>query len=124
MYSSRAVGQSQPSGTLPAGRSFSGRSEQQQAHRKLARSDAFFALGIFIDDGVEAGTVQATRLAEADVLAGDVLQFQRDVFEHVAEPGALVLVHAADESAGRLVGAAVLGEAGQRRHQAVDESLA
>src|SRR6185436_17189277 len=50
-----------------------GQERAEQAHRKLARSDALFALGIFIDDGVEAGTVHATRLAEADVLAGDVL---------------------------------------------------
>ncbi len=64
------------------------------------------------------------RLAEGDVLAGDVLQLDRDVLEHVAEPGALVLVHAADEAAGLAIRAAVLGEAGQGRDQPVDEAFA
>ena len=96
----------------------------QEAHRELAGGDAFLALGVFIDDRVEPRLVEAARLAERDVLAGDVLQFERDVLEHMSEPGALVLVHAADEAAGFAVGTAVLGEAGQGRDQAVDEILA
>ena len=43
------------------------------------------------------------------------------MLEHVAEPGALVLVHPPDEPARLLVGATVLGEAGQRLDEAVDE---
>ncbi len=101
-----------------------GQQRAQQAQRQLAGRDAFLALGVFIDDGVEARAIQAARLAEGDVLAGDVLQLERHVLEHVAEPGALVLVHAADETAGLAIGAAVLGEAGQGRDQAVDEALA
>ncbi len=124
MYSSRAVGQSQPSGTEPAGRSLSGSSEHRRRERQFARGNAFLALGIFIDDGIEPRAIHAPGLAEGDVLAGDVLQLERHVLEHVAEPGALVLVHAADEAAGFAVGTAVLGEAGQCRNQAVDETLA
>ena len=108
-------------GHAAGGPEFLRQQRAEEAQRELARGDAFLALGVFIDDGIEAGLVEAARLAEGDVLARDVLQFERDVLEHVAEPGALVLVHAADETARRLVGAAVLGEAGQRGDQAVDE---
>ena len=101
-----------------------GQQRAQQAERQFARGNAFLALGILIDDGIEPRAIHAPGLAEGDVLAGDVLQLERHVLEHVAEPGALVLVHAADEAAGFAVGTAVLGEAGQCRNQAVDETLA
>ena len=63
----------------------------------------------------------AARLAEGDFLARDVLQLDGDVLEHVAQPGAFVLAHAAEEAAGFAVRAAVLGQARQRGGQRIDE---
>src|SRR3546814_2944537 len=60
-------------------------------------------------------------VCSSDRLAGDVLQFDRDVLEHVTEPGALVLAHAPDEAARLAVRAAVVGETGQRRDQSSEE---
>ena len=97
-----------------------GQQRAQQPQAELAGGDAFVALRVFVDDGVDAGLAGAARLAERDFLARDVLQLDGDVLEHVAEPRALVLAHAPQESAGLAVRAAVLGEAGQRRGQAVD----
>jgi hypothetical protein len=101
-----------------------GQQRAQQSHRQFAGRDAFLAFRVLVHHGVEAGLVEAARLAEGDVFTGDVLQLERHVFEHVTEPGAFVLVHAADETAGLLVGAAVLGKAGQGLDQAADEGLA
>ena len=101
-----------------------GQQREEQAHGELAGGDAFLALGVLVDDGVEARPVEAARLAERDVLAGDVLQLEGDVLEHVPEPGALVLVHATDEAARLAVGAAVLGEAGEGGDEPVHEFLA
>ena len=120
MKSSRASGQLQPSGTEPAGRSDVGQQRAQQPQAEVAGRDAFVALRVFVDDGVDARLVGAARLAERDFLAGDVLQLDRDVLEHVAEPRAFVLAHAPEESAGLAVRAAVLGQSGQRGGQAID----
>ena len=46
------------------------------------------------------------------------------MLEHVAEPGAVALAHAADEAARLAVGAAVLGEPRERRRERVDEGAA
>ena len=90
----------------------------EQAQGQFAGFDAFFALRIFVHDRIHAGlAVDAARLAEGDVFAGDVLQFDGDVFEHMAQPGAVAFVHAADEAAGLAVGTAMLGQAGQGRDQ-------
>ena len=100
-----------------------GQQRAQQAQRQFARGDAFLTLGVFVDDGVDArSAVDAAGLAEGDVLAGDVLEFDRNVFQHVAQPGAFALAHAAQEAAGLAVGTAVLGQAWHRGHQAVDEA--
>src|SRR6202011_2511217 len=58
---------------------------------------------------------------EGNRFAGDVLQLDRDVLEHVAEPGALTLAHAAEKAARLTVGAAVLGKPGERRGQRIYE---
>ena len=59
------------------------------------------------------GLPGAARLAEGDFLARHVLQLDRDVLEHMAQPGAFVFAHPAQEAAGLAIGAAVLGQAGQ-----------
>ena len=101
-----------------------GQQRAQQPQRQFAGGDAFVALRVFVDDRVDARRAGAARLAERDVLAGDVLQFDRDVLEHVAEPGAFVLAHAAEEAARLAIRAAVLGEAGQGGGEPVDERAA
>ena len=55
---------------------------------------------------------------------GDGLQFQDHVFQHVSQPGALVLAHAAQKTARGVVGTSVLGEAGQGLDQPVDKFIA
>ena len=94
----------------------------QHDQEEFARRNAFLALRVFVDDRIHARLVHAARLAERDVLTRDVLQFDRDVFEHVPQPGALAFAHAPDESAWLAVRAAVLFETGQGGHEAVDET--
>src|SRR4249919_4012788 len=48
--------------------------------------------------------VDPAGLAEGHVFAGDVLKFDRNVFEHVPEPGTLAFAHAPHEAAGFAVG--------------------
>src|SRR5690606_3903213 len=81
------------------------------------------ALLVLVDHGVHARAVlaDAAGATEGHVLAGDVLQFDGHVFEHMAQPGALALAHPADEAARGLVGTAMLGQPRQRLDQAVDE---
>ena len=52
-----------------------------------------------------------------------MLEFDDDVFEHVAEPGPFVLGHPADEPAGLAVRAPVLLQAGEPLHEGVHEVL-
>jgi hypothetical protein len=88
---------------------------------ELPRGDPFVALRVLVHDGVHALRVGAAGLAEGHVLARDVLEFDRDVFEHVAQPGTLALTQAPDQSARLPVRASVLRERGQRRDQRIDE---
>ena len=120
MKSSRASGQFQPSGTEPGGRSDSGSNEHSSRSAKLTGGDAFIALRVFVDDGVDTGLARAARLAERDFFTRDVLQLDRHVLEHVAEPGAFIFAHAPEEAAGHAVRAAVLGQAGQGRRESID----
>jgi hypothetical protein len=60
------------------------------------------------------------RLAEATGHAGQVLQFERDVFEHVGRPGALL--HPPQEPAGLAIAAAVLAQRWQQSRQALVET--
>jgi hypothetical protein len=92
----------------------------QQPQRQFAGLDAFVALRVLVHHRVDARSVGAARLAEGDVLAGDVLQFDGHVLEDMPEPGAVGLAHAPDETARLAVRAAVLLQARKRGHQAVD----
>ncbi len=95
----------------------------QQAQRELAGLDAFLALGVFVDHRIHAGTIiDAAGLAEGHVLAGHVLQLDRDVLHDVTEPGALVFLHAPDQPARRAVRAAVFVQTGHRLDQGIDEA--
>ncbi len=69
-----------------------------------------------------ARQVVAARLAVADRRAGEALELDRHVLQHVAEPGPLLLGHAAHEAARLAVGAGVLAQRGDRRQQRVDEA--
>jgi hypothetical protein len=101
-----------------------GQQRAQQPQREFAGSYAFVTLRVLIDDRVDARGAGAAGLAEGDVLTCDVLQFDRDVFEHVAEPGAFVFAHAAKKSARLAIRAAVFGEARERSRKSVDERAA
>ncbi len=117
MNSSRASAQAPTLGYAARGAQLLGQQRAEQAQAELAGGDAFVALRVLVDDRVHPGRARAARLAEGDRFAGDVLQLDRHVLEHVAEPGALALAHAAEEAARLAVRAAVLGEPGQRVSQ-------
>ncbi len=51
------VGQSQSSGTAARGPELGRQQRAQQAQRELAGGDAFLALGVLVDDGVDAAAV-------------------------------------------------------------------
>ena len=56
----------------------------QQPQAQLTRGDALVALRVLVDNGVQAGRTAAARLAESDILARHVLQFDGHVLEHMA----------------------------------------
>jgi hypothetical protein len=98
----RACPSSQSGGVTDAGPP--GSSEVESFQREFAGGDALLLLRVFVHHRIHARSLvaDAAGAAEGDVLAGDVLQLDRDMFEHVPEPGAFVLAHAADETAGSL----------------------
>jgi hypothetical protein len=80
--------------------------------------------GHFLVPGAHDDLVDATRrrfpcLAEAAVHAGQVLQFERHVFEYVRRPGAFL--DAPQKAAGLAVAAAVLAQRGQQSRQSLVE---
>ena len=93
----------------------------QQSYSEFARCDAFVALRVLVDHGVETGRTGTARFAEGDLFARDILQLDCDVFQNVTEPGSVVFAHAPQESAGHLVGTAMFGKTGQRLRQGIDE---
>ena len=90
----------------------------------IARSPAVMP-GLFdpvaVDDLVDPGGIGVDGLAEPDLHAGDELQLQREVLDHVTEQRALA--HALDEAAALVLRAAVLLEAGDELEQGVGEAL-
>src|SRR3984885_3820386 len=99
-----------------------GQQRTQQPQPEIARCDALVALRVFINDGIDPRRTAAAGLAEGDFLARHVLQFDGDVLQNVAKPGAFVFAHAPNKAPGFLVRAAVFGEAGQGGGQSVDET--
>ncbi len=95
---------------------------EQQAQTELAGGDALVALRVLVDHRVDPGTPGAARLAEGHFLAGDVLQLDGDVLEHVAEPGTIALAHAPQQPPRLAVGAAVLSQARERGRERIDEA--
>ena len=93
------------------------------AQAELAGGDPHALFEKAVDDVILAARqVVAPRLAVGDAGAGQALELDRHVLEDVAEPGALVLGHAAHEAAGRVVRAGVLGERRDEREEPVDEA--
>ena len=90
-----------------------GQQRTQQPQPKIAGRDAFVALRIFVHHGINTRCSGAARLAECDLLAGDILQLNGDVFENMPQPGTLILPHAAKKAAGFAIGTAMLREAWQ-----------
>ena len=90
----------------------------------MSAVEADATLQVFVDDVVMTRRVGGSRFAESDLAAGHVLQFDGDVLEHVAEPGALVFRQTPHEAARFAVRASVFLEAGQRLQQRIVEPLA
>src|SRR5262249_20090461 len=111
-------------GYAPRGTQLRRQQRTQQAQPQLTGGNALITLHILVDHGVDAGHRRAARLAEGHRLAGNVLQLDRHVLEHVPEPGALALAHAAQEAAGLGIGAAMLGESRECLGECTDEPLA
>ena len=101
-----------------------GQERVDEPDRELRRLEPFVLVLVLEDHVVDARLVGAARLAEGDPYSCDVLQFDRDMLEHMPEPGALVLGHAADEATRLAVRTAVLVQPGQSGEQAVDERAA
>ncbi len=84
-----------------------------------------FAYALFFElehHVVDADGSGASGLAENDVGAGEVLELDGDVLEHVAEPGAAVLREPTYETARALVGARVGAQGGHGLEKTVDEA--
>src|SRR3546814_15102385 len=88
----------------------------EQPQRQFAGADADFLLLVLVDDRIHARTVlgDAAGLADVDVFAGHVLQLDRHVLEHVTQPGALALAHAADDAPPIAVPTSMFGQARRR----------
>ncbi len=56
----------------------------QQLESQIAGCDAFITLRILIDHGIDARRAGAARFAEGDLLAGNILQLDGDVFEDMS----------------------------------------
>ena len=85
--------------------------QRRAAHHAIARAEGHFVDAMFAD---------GARLAETGLHARQVLQFEDNVFEDVAGPGAAV--QALDEAAALAHAAAVLDQAGQHGSQAVGKA--
>src|SRR5882757_8194737 len=112
MNSSRASCQFHPSGTVPAGRIAAG------------SRDAFVALRVFVDNGIDAGTAGAAGLAERDLLAGNILKFDGDVLENMPEPRTLIFAHASKETSRLPIGTSMFDQTGQCFRQGIDKFAA
>ena len=88
--------------------------------RDLAGLDADCLLAVLVDDVVVAVLAGASRLAVADVGAGEVLELEGDVLGDVAGPGAFL--EPRDEAAAAAEGAGVVLEARQEVDQGVGEA--
>ena len=94
----------------------------EQADGQLAGGEADPLVGVGVDDVVDpAAALDLTGLAPAQVVAGLLLQLQRDVLGDVAEPGALV--QPVDEAAGDPARAGVPGQPRQQLEQPVGEAV-
>ena len=93
-----------------------------QADRQLSGGQADPLVAVGVDHVVDAAAaLDLPGLAPAQVVAGLLLQLQRDVLGDVAEPGALV--HPLEEAAGHAARAGVPGQARQQLLQAGREPV-
>src|SRR5210317_1862361 len=96
----------------------------QQVDAEPAGFPADLRVAVLEHNVVLSGLIfDGPRTTEADMETGRALQFEDDVFEHMTEPGALVLSHAAHESPRGVIRTGVLAESGERRHQSVNEPV-
>ena len=67
--------------------------------REIARRDPDIFLLVLEDDVVDAAFTGSAGFAARDLRAGEILQFEGDMLEHMTHPGSFA--HALKESAGR-----------------------
>ncbi len=79
---------------------------------------------VFVDNGIDTGRAGAARLAEGDLLPGNILQFDGDVLEDVPEPRTLILAHSPKKTSRLPIGASMFDQTGQRRRQGIDKLAA
>ena len=94
---------------------------EQERSGQSAGGEADLAVVVFVDDVVFALRSGSARPAEGDVLSGHVLELDRDVFQDVPQPRALVLGETADESSGLTIGTPVLPETREGFEEMFDE---
>ena len=92
----------------------------EQALGKTTGGEADVLLPVLVDDVVAAALAAAAGLAAGDLGAGKFLEFEGDVLEDVAHPGALA--HALEEAARFAEGAGVVVEAGDEFGEAFVEA--
>ncbi len=66
----------------------------------------------------------AARLAEGDLLAGNILKFDGDVLEDMPEPRPVIFAHASNETSRLPIRASMVDQTGQRRRQGIDKFAA
>ena len=101
-----------------------GQQRVQQVERDVGRLDAHVLLLVLEHHVVHARARRFPRLAERHLHARDVLELDRDVLQHMPEPGAFILRHPPDKPARHAVRAPVLVQPRQRLEQLRDESRA
>ena len=94
-----------------------------QPEREIAGGFGDPLLLVLVDDVIAARRAFAARLAEHDLRAGDLLQLDGDVLEHVAEPRPAVLVQTPHEAAFGAEGAGVAVQARNRREEPCVEAV-
>jgi hypothetical protein len=94
-----------------------------QPQREIAGGEADRLLDVAVDHVIVAARqILAARLAERHRRAHQSLQLDRDVLQHMAEPGAAVLVHPPHETARLAIGTGVLLQGGDEDEKAVREA--
>ena len=101
-----------------------GQERAQEPQSQLTGGDTLIALRVLVDNAVDPRRASAAGLSECDCFAGNILQLDGDVLEHVPQPSPFVLAHPAQEPTRHRVRAPVFGQPRQGGREGVDEFVA